>query len=753
MIQHRDASGHVRLPFGSWPSPVTAALVAGKTLTFSEVNAVGRAVYWLERRPAEGGRTVLMRWTEREGVRDVMPPEFDVGTRVHEYGGGPYAVGPHGIACSDRKTGRVWFMACGPERNAATDGDGAFPTLLAGADGLRFADLRFDRQTPMVLAVREDHRAEGEPRAALVVLGQAAESTGRVLVQGADFYAAPALSPDGATLAWIEWNHPAMPWDATRLCVGHVARGADGAIMAVEQPRVLAGADGAESLGEPRWTHDGRLLVISDRSGAWRVWEAPLADSSARQKGQGADTTDGLRPYPAPAGEIGQPAWVFGQRSYVPLPDGGCLFLSVREGTGECLLRNAHGQVTLFAGHPEQCPVPLEGGGFAWLDAPPDALPAIMVGPGMVEERPGEGTGKGAISGPGNGPSNGAGHAASHAPTHQAPHKAGNRAGQGAGGSGSIAGGIGSATEAALCVRRSAPPVLARQDISCAVSLNFPVPDLASAAPPVPASSGAGVQGHAFFYPPTNARFCGPEGQRPPLIVQVHGGPTARAQDSFSFKVQWWTSRGFAVLDVNYGGSTGFGRAWRNRLLGQWGVVDVADCIAAAREVIKAGLVDANRIAIRGSSAGGMTVLVALAESDLFAAGVSLYGVTDLRALAQETHKFESRYLDGLIGPWPQAESLYLARSPLSVAARISAPVLLLQGMEDKVVPPSQAHAMARALHAVGTPCHLREFPGEGHGFRKEATIRTALEEELAFYGRVFGFTPYQPDGIDPSEA
>ncbi|MFT9258095.1 MAG: prolyl oligopeptidase family serine peptidase [Acetobacter sp.] len=691
MIHDRDASRPVPLPYGSWPSPVTAGLVAGKTLTLSEVSAVGRTVYWLERRPAEGGRTALMRWTQAEGAHDAVPQDVDVGTRVHEYGGGAYAAGPHGVACSDRRTGQVWFLASGaalPHGMSAPGGQGP-AVLLAGAEGLRFADLRLDPRSGMVLAVREDHRTGPEPQASLVALGSAAGAAGRVLVQGADFYASPALSPDGATLAWVEWNHPAMPWDATRLCVAPVLRGADGAIEAVEQPRVLAGANGAESLGEPRWTQDGRLLVVSDRAGAWGVWEVPLQPSAVPT--DGGNAAKSLRPYPAPEGEIGQPAWVFGQRSYMPLPDGGCLFLAVRDGAGQCVLRNAGGQTAPFAGHPEQCPVPMDDGGFAWLDAPPDGLPAVVVGSGT-----------------------------------------------------------GSPT---ICVRRAAPPVLAVRDIACPVSLTFPVPGFLPNRDPGGDGAGSdagshadGLRGHAFFYPPTNAGFCGPEGERPPLIVQVHGGPTARAQDSFSFKVQWWTSRGFAVLDVNYGGSTGFGRAWRNRLLGQWGVVDVADCIAAARHVIEAGLVDANRVAIRGSSAGGMTVLVALAESGLFAAGVSLYGVTDLRALAQETHKFESRYLDGLIGPWPQAESVYLARSPLSVAGRITSPVLLLQGAEDKVVPPSQAHAMARALRAVGTPCHLREFAGEGHGFRRESTIRAALGEELAFYGRVFGFTPYQSE-------
>ncbi len=631
---------------GSWPSPVTATLVAGKSLTLSEVRATGQSVFWLERRPAEGGRTALMRWAEPDGVAEVLPVEADVGTRVHEYGGGAYAVAPHGVVYADRRTAQVWQMA---EGDASTH-------LLAGAEGVRFADFRFDPASTTVLAVREDHRVTGEARGALVALGAHAGPDGLVLQSGADFYMSPTCSPDGGLLAWIEWDHPNMPWDSTRLCMGRIVRGVAGGICALESVQVLAGALGGESLVEPRWTADGRLLVISDRSELWRVWEAERQPAPH------------LVAYSMPEGETGQPAWVFGQGSYQPLADGGCVALSVREGESRCFVRTACGQVQPFAGRPDQCPVALADGRFAWIEAPANALPAVVVG---TAER-----------------------------------------------------GVGQV------LRRSAVLDLQAADISCPESVRFGV------------DGAQGQPGHAFFYPPANSHACVPEDEKPPMIVLVHGGPTARAQDGFSFKVQWWTSRGFAVLDVNYGGSTGFGRAWRNRLRGQWGVVDVADCVAACRHMVATGRVDPKRIAIRGSSAGGMTVLLALAASNLFAAGVSLYGVTDLRALARETHKFEARYLDGLVGPWPAAEDVYVARSPLSVAQRICAPVLLLQGTEDKVVPPSQAHAMAAALRAAGVACSLHEFPGEGHGFRKEATIRQAWEMELAFYGRVFGFVP-----------
>lgn len=636
------------MPCGTWPSRVTAALVAGKTLSLSEVSADGNAVFWLERRPAEKGRSVLMRWTEQSGATEALPASFDVATRVHEYGGGAYAARAGRLAFSDKQTGAVWLV---PQA-------GAQPVRITQGQDLRYADLRFDRLATTVLAVREDHRASGEAKAALVALKLPAGSAPAeevVLYSGPDFLSSPSISPDGARMAWVEWQHPDMPWDATRLCLADVEHDAEGRITALRNRRVLAGAEQRESVLEPRWTEDGHLLSISDRSVCWTVWTVQQTGGSAA-----------LVPCTMPEGEIGQPAWVFGQRSYQPLPEGGCLVLAVRDGRTACLHQPEHGQATAFMAHADQCPVPLADGRFAWLEVPGDAMPAVVVGSGAqgVEQ----------------------------------------------------------------VLQRAAKLDLAPADIARAETIRFPVP------------GQEGVSGHALFYPPANSRASVPEGTLPPMIVQVHGGPTARAQEGFSFKVQWWTSRGFAVLDVNYGGSTGFGRAWRERLNGAWGVVDVADCIAACQHMVATGRVDPKRLAIRGSSAGGMTVLVALAESDLFAAGVSLYGVTDLRALAQETHKFEARYLDGLIGPWPEAEAVYLARSPLSVAHKIKAAVLLLQGSDDKVVPPGQAHAMARALEEAGSPCILHEFPGEGHGFRQEGTIRKALEEELAFYGRVFGF-------------
>jgi dipeptidyl aminopeptidase/acylaminoacyl peptidase len=254
--------------------------------------------------------------------------------------------------------------------------------------------------------------------------------------------------------------------------------------------------------------------------------------------------------------------------------------------------------------------------------------------------------------------------------------------------------------------------------------------------------SAGGRTAHALYYPPTNPQHEGPDGERPPLLVEIHGGPTAAARSRLQLGVQFWTSRGFAVVDVNYGGSIGYGRPYRELLRGQWGVVDVEDCVAAARYLADRGDVDPERLAIRGGSAGGFTTLAALAFHDTFAAGVNMFGVADLAVMAQETHKFESRYLDGLVGPWPEAEATYRERSPLFHADRIDRPLLVLQGLEDEVVPPNQSELIVDALRANAVPVAYLAFEGEQHGFRQAETIIRAAEAELSFYGQVFGFEP-----------
>ena len=255
---------------------------------------------------------------------------------------------------------------------------------------------------------------------------------------------------------------------------------------------------------------------------------------------------------------------------------------------------------------------------------------------------------------------------------------------------------------------------------------------------------------HGIYHSPVNEAFRAPEGELPPLVVRLHGGPTSMTVPSFSLDTTFWTSRGFALLDVNYGGSTGYGREYRERLRGQWGVVDVDDCATGALAMAEQRLADGARLAIRGGSAGGFTTLAALTGTDVFAAGASLFGVGDLEGLARDTHKFESRYLDRLVGPYPAARDLYVSRSPIHFVDRLSCPLLIFQGLDDKVVPPGQAEQMVAALAAKGLPYAYLPFEGEGHGFRRGANVRRATEAELAFYGLVFGFRP--ADELPPLE-
>ena len=621
---------------GNWPSWVTPELVAGRTLSFSELRTAGNWTFWLESRPDEDGRSVITARDPEGRIHDLIPPGYSVGTRVHEYGGGAWDVrlkdDTPQVVFSDRKRGGVWFS------NGTTATQWAKP---GETPEHRYADLTFDPVSEAVFCVRESH-GEGTPVATLVHVQPDGSDT--VLVKGADFYAAPRPSPDGRFLAWFSWNDPAMPWTVTTLSVASFDRTTStlGPVTDLSGPEPC-------SIIEPCWSPDGTLYATSDACGRWTPIRFSHDDT-----GWHPHSLDGAN------AEIGLPHWVFGQRSMAPLPGNRLLALGIRHGLNHVLLEE-HGHWTDVAlGSPVNVPEPLEDGHFSWIDAPTNAPAAIAIG------RPG------------------------------APYDR---------------------------FRSSVtlPPGITKTDIATPTPLTFPTAN--------------GAEAHALFYAPASSTSVLQDGEKPPLVVMAHGGPTGRANPSFAFKVQWWTSRGFAVLDVNYRGSTGFGRAYREALDGQWGVADIEDCLAGVQAVLDRGLADPARCVIRGSSAGGLTVLGALAQSDLFAAGTSLYGVTDLRALAEETHKFEARYLDGLIGPYPEDEAVYLKRSPITQAGGISVPVLFLHGGADRVVPLSQAESMRTKLEHSA----LHVYPEEAHGFRARDTIEDALQRELAFYQQVFG--------------
>jgi dipeptidyl aminopeptidase/acylaminoacyl peptidase len=625
---------------GTWISPITAARVAAGVRPVSAPRIVGDRVLWLQSLPEEAGRTAIAALDADGARRIVTPAPFNVRTRVHEYGGGAHA------AAGDT----IWFSHHGDNLVYAQVGDAA-PAAITSDGTQRHADLELDLRHRRLIAVREQHAQEGEPRNSIVALNLDGSGSA-TLVEGADFYSSARVSPEGRRLAWLSWNHPNMPWQGTELWLAAFAD--DGSLV---HARCVAGGP-TESLCQPVWAPDGRLYVVSDRSGFWNLYRLEAG---------------GLVPVLPMAAEFGLPQWVFAQSSYgFTGPDE--IVAACRENAISRLLR-----------------IDLRSGAATTIASPFEDIVELRAGPGFVVVEAGTPT----------------------QPTCIARI--------------ALDGG------AVTVLARSADQLPDASVLSVPRAISFPSVD--------------GRTAHAFHYAPRNDGYRMPEGERPPLIVIGHGGPTGMASNTLKLATQFWTSRGFAVLDVNYGGSTGFGRAYRESLSGQWGIVDVEDCIAGARFLVDQGLADDQRLAIRGGSAGGYTTLAALAFHDVFKAGASYYGVGDLRALDADTHKFESRYTTDLLGPPYEIERLYLERSPIHAAHRLSCPVIFFQGLDDKVVPPAQAETMVAALRAQGIPVAYLAFEGEGHGFRRKETLQRALEAELSFYAQVFGFE--QADEIE----
>ncbi len=627
-------------PFGSWRSPITADRIVGGTVGLGQIALDQGCVYWTESRPTEGGRVALVRRDMAGNVEDVVPAPFSVRTRVHEYGGGAFAVADGAVWFSNDKDQRLYRME-----------DGAAPEPIIPAGSCRYADLVVDPHHDRLLAVCEDHTGPGEPANCVVAIAK--DGAVQVLANGSDFYAAPRPSPDGRQILWLSWDHPNMPWDG---CILTRAT-CDGAGAVVDTEILAGGPD--EALFQPEWSPDGDVYFVSDRSGWWNLYRW---------------LDDAPQPVSPMQAELGLPQWIFNMRTY-----------GFAGSDQIYAIRTADGLAELLA--------------ISVVDGAVDVIPTPYVEMhGLVADNQ-----KVAFVGAG---------------AQDVP----------------VVAGLDISDGSIVELRRSAAET--------------PDSAVVSVAQPVTFASTDGRGAHAFFYPPKNGQFTGPDNALPPLIVKSHGGPTGQSGCGFNLKIQYWTSRGFAVLDVNYGGSTGYGRSYRRALDGAWGVVDVEDCVAGARWLVAQGLADPDRLAITGGSAGGYTTLCALTFKDVFKAGASHYGIGDLEALARDTHKFESRYLDRLIGKWPEAREIYEARSPLHHAAGLNCPVIFFQGLEDKVVPPNQAEAMVAALREKGIPVAYVAFEGEGHGFRQAENIRRALEGELAFYGRVFGFEP--ADRIEP---
>jgi dipeptidyl aminopeptidase/acylaminoacyl peptidase len=623
------------LPYGSWPSPISAASVVEGSRGLGALQFEGEHLYWLESRPEEGGRNTIMRWAAGGEPEEVLPAPWNARTRVHEYGGGS-------LLAAD---GMIWFANLQDQRLYRLV-PGEPPEPVTPKADLRFAGCVLDRSRNRLLCVREDHRLEGEPQNSLVAVPLEGLSEGEVLFSGSDFVSAPSLSADGSRIAFTSWQHPNMPWDNTTLwSAGFDAQG--GLRELVEHnPQTQ------ESVLNPQWRSDGRLFALSDRDNWWGIYEVqaetftPIAAGLERVEIGGAD-------------------WSIGKDYYHLLEDGRILARVMSAGVSSLVMIDPANSSA----------VPL---GFASA-AVYDFLP---VGKRLF-----------VISAPGESP----------------PAIIETTLG------GSLLTRIRSAGESTL----DADWIPQYQLVS------FP--------------TGDGAQAHGIYLPPANPNVKAAAGTAPPLIVKVHGGPTSVSSPTYNTGILYWTSRGFAILNLNYRGSTGFGRDYRRALYGQWGIADVEDAAAGATWLAEQGLADPDQLLISGGSAGGYTALAAHAFHDAFAAGASHYGISDLEALARDTHKFESRYMDQLIGPYPEQQDIYRARSPIHHLDGFSAPLLLLQGLDDPVVPPNQSQMIFEALKSRGVATAYIAFEGESHGFRKAENQIRALEAELYFYSRVLG--------------
>jgi dipeptidyl aminopeptidase/acylaminoacyl peptidase len=634
-------------PYGSWSSPITSELLVTDAVRLEYPTTDHDDVYWIESRPSEAGRNVIVKRNEDGTIEDVLDAGFAARTLAHEYGGRCHVVHDGVVYFSNFADQRLYRIDPGTPPRAITS-EPKHPRAW------RYADPIVSPDGDHLICVRERHEADVVIND-LVVLATDGSSPARVLAEGHDFYAAPALSPDARQLSWITWDHPRMPWDGTELSEASL----DEELNVLDARIVCGGLE--ESVVQPRYGADGSLYYISDRTGWWNLYR---------------DAPEGAKALAVRDAEFAEPAWVFGLSSYTPLDDGSIALTWAEDGTGRL-------------------------GVIAPDDGPLREVPTSFGSIGQVTAL-----------------------------------------------GGSIVALADSLTEPVAVVVINLTS--GETSVVKASRVNSIDPSYLSIPQAVEFPTENGLSAHALYYPPTNRDFVAPEGTLPPLIVASHGGPTSQCSSGLNYSIQYWTSRGFAVTDVDYGGSTGYGRAYRERLKGAWGIVDLDDCVNAALYLASTGRADPNGLLIHGGSAGGYTTLSALTFRDVFAAGASYFGVGDLGALARDTHKFESRYLDGLIGPWPEAEATYEERSPIFHTDLLRTPVILFQGLEDEVVPPAQAEAMAEALSEKGVPFAYLAYEGEQHGFRIAKNIIRTAEAELYFYGKILGFEP--AGSIEPVE-
>ena len=623
------------LPCGSWKSPITSDLITSESVTLDQVHIYDGSVYWLERRPMESGRSVIVSFCNNT-TKDMIPPPFNARSRVHEYGGGVYCACDHGI-----------FFVNDADQDIYRIRDSSNPQRITDIENARFADLCFDSRHNRILCVCEDHsNSATEPVNSLVSIDV---TTGAIstLHQGYDFYSNPRINHDGSKLAWLSWNHPNMPWDGTELWLADVNE--NGSLATHSH---VAGSE-STSIFQPEWSPDNILYYITDESGWWNL-------ARHDKTGSLAVTTQ--------KSEFGLPQWVFGQSTYAFSANNSVFCTHITNGVGRLSV------------------IDLDTLEITAVETPQNSFVSICAADSTVCF-------------------------------------------------------IAASENTFTQVIRLNTDNFESEVIASSCNTNIEDGYL-SRGQSFSFETRHADKAYAIYYPPVNREHEAPEGDLPPLIVLCHGGPTGMADASLDLRKQYWTSRGFAIVDVNYSGSTGYGRNYRNRLNGEWGVRDVEDVCDAANYFADKGIVDKNRLIIKGSSAGGYTVLAALTFHNTFSCGASYYGISNLESLITDTHKFESRYTDRLIGSYPEHRQLYYDRSPINFVDRLSCPVIFFQGVEDRVVPPSQAEKMVAALKNKGIAVSYVSFDNEQHGFRHASTIKAALDSELYFYSVILGFNP-----------
>ncbi|GAV06299.1 hypothetical protein RvY_16313 [Ramazzottius varieornatus] len=665
--------------YGAWVSPITSDVAAGSDIQFAGLerddcmSEASNTIYWLENRPAEGGRSVICSWNPKDRtIVPWTPKEFTVKTKVHEYGGGAYCVFK-GVIYFVNKSDQQIYMQKSPADP---------PHPVTKPDPYRrFADLHYSVKFNCLLAVCEDKgdRKSAQERSEVeyqhtkaktipdnyIVSIDVATGDLKCLVHGADFYACPRTTSflDGA-LVWMEWNIPNMPWDDTSIKWAML----NGSLSAPAPDRIytLKADNGKTDVAFtfPEFTSNGEVLYISDEDNWWNLWKTNLAQT--RKVCLERISKD-----------LCHPLWIFGMHSYcvVPKPEKDNLLVALTYGDQLTMFKS-----TKYDDKEVFIHQPIPSGFFHhyyYVEAVQTGIYAI---------------------------------------------------------------GYDAKTPMTLFYYDFASGKVTniRSSSECNLDGYLSEPEEIE----IPTTNNEVAYG--YYYPPVNKDYVAPEGTAPPLLVKMHGGPTSRAYAQMKFSIQFYTSRGFGVLDVNYRGSSGYGRQFRQQLNQKWGVSDVEDAVNGAKFLVGEGKADPNRLCITGGSAGGLSVLNALLHHDTFKAGASHYGVTDLEALVAETHKFELRYLDILVGPYPATKSVYEQRSPIHNKEKLKCPVIFFQGTDDFIVPPSQSERMFEVMKAKGLPSAFVLFEGEGHGFTKKENIKKCLDTEYAFYVKVFGiFAPY----------